>query len=219
MDIGGSAMKTLLKSILSGSLFSSLVYVILGLVLILVPGLTMTTLVRIGAGALIATGIFDLLRYVFHKESDGKLNNRLVTGVILTIAGGILMSKPTLVINLVPTILGIALMIEGLVKLQRAIDLFRMKYTKWLSVLLVAVISLAIGILVLTNPFNTARTLVVIIGIGLVFAGLTGVIVNLVVNGQIKNIMKNGKIVETAVYTNASRNGAIDVESVETRNE
>lgn len=212
-------MKTLLKSILSGSLFSSLVYVILGLVLILVPGLTMTTLVRIGAGALIATGIFDLLRYVFHKESDGKLNNRLVTGVILTIAGGILMSKPTLVINLVPTILGIALMIEGLVKLQRAIDLFRMKYTKWLSVLLVAVISLAIGILVLTNPFNTARTLVVIIGIGLVFAGLTGVIVNLVVNGQIKNIMKNGKIVETAVYTNASRNGAIDVESVETRNE
>lgn len=219
MDIGGSAMKTLLKSILSGSLFSSLVYVILGLVLILVPGLTMTTLVRIGAGALIATGIFDLLRYVFHKESDGKLNNRLVTGVILTIAGGILMSKPTLVINLVPTILGIALMIEGLVKLQRAIDLFRMKYTKWLSVLLVAVISLAIGILVLTNPFNTARTLVAIIGIGLVFAGLTGVIVNLVVNGQIKNIMKNGKIVETAVYTNASRNGAIDVESVETRNE
>lgn len=212
-------MKTLLKSILSGSLFSSLVYVILGLVLILVPGLTMTTLVRIGAGALIATGIFDLLRYVFHKESDGKLNNRLVTGVILTIAGGILMSKPTLVINLVPTILGIALMIEGLVKLQRAIDLFRMKYTKWLSVLLVAVISLAIGILVLTNPFNTARTLVAIIGIGLVFAGLTGVIVNLVVNGQIKNIMKNGKIVETAVYTNASRNGAIDVESVETRNE
>lgn len=212
-------MKTLLKSILSGSLFSSLVYVILGLVLILVPGLTMTTLVRIGAGALIATGIFDLLRYVFHKESDGKLNNRLVTGVILTIAGGILMSKPTLVINLVPTILGIALMIEGLVKLQRAIDLFRMKYTKWLSVLLVAAISLAIGILVLTNPFNTARTLVVIIGIGLVFAGLTGVIVNLVVNGQIKNIMKNGKIVETAVYTNASRNGAIDVESVETRNE
>lgn len=212
-------MKTFLKSILSGSLFSSLVYVILGLVLILVPGLTMTTLVRIGAGALIATGIFDLLRYVFHKESDGKLNNRLVTGVILTIAGGILMSKPTLVINLVPTILGIALMIEGLVKLQRAIDLFRMKYTKWLSVLLVAVISLAIGILVLTNPFNTARTLVAIIGIGLVFAGLTGVIVNLVVNGQIKNIMKNGKIVETAVYTNASRNGAIDVESVETRNE
>lgn len=207
-------MKSLLKSILSGNLFSSLLYIVLGLVLILVPGLTMTTLVRIGAGALIATGAFDLLRYVFHKETDGKLNNRLVTGVILVIAGGFLMSRPTLVINLVPVILGIALMIEGLVKLQRAIDLARMKYTKWLSVLLVAIISLSIGILVLTNPFNTARTLVVIIGIGLVFAGLTGIIVNLVVSGQIKTIMKNGKVAETPVYT-ASRVDAIDVDSVE----
>lgn len=207
-------MKSLLKSFLNGSMISSLLLLVLGLILILIPGLTMTTLVRVGAGFLIAAGAFDLLKYVFRKE-NGQLSTLLVSGVIFAAIGTLLMVNPGLVINLIPVILGIVLIVEGLVKLQRAVDLARMKYAKWFSVLLLAVISLAFGALVLANPFDTARTLVIIIGIGLVFAGLSGLGVTFVVNKRVRILNKVMDIAESM----DDKDRPIDVESRETTGE
>ncbi len=62
---------------------------------------------------------------------------------------------PSVIISILPFIVGIVLVFSGLIKVQDGINLKRFNYDRWFLVLGFAVISVILGIVVLLNPFGT----------------------------------------------------------------
>lgn len=70
------------------------------------------------------------------------------------------------------TALAIIIIVDGILKLQYAVDFYHLQSDKWWIELIGAVIMVVIGIVALFNPFSTSSALIVFIGIALMVEGL-----------------------------------------------
>ena len=91
------------------------------------------------------------------------------------------------VISIIPIILGIVILLSGIVKFQQAIDLARMKVSRWSTVLATALLNVILGAVVILNPFSTVTTLLQLVGIGLIYSGLYDIIATIYVSHQMKD--------------------------------
>jgi uncharacterized membrane protein HdeD (DUF308 family) len=80
--------------------------------------------------------------------------------------------------------LGIVILINGIVKLQQVAELVRMNEGGWLFIAILAAVNIIIGIVAILNPFDTANLLIRVIGIGLLYGGITDLIAGGYVSGR-----------------------------------
>ncbi|MPN23726.1 hypothetical protein SDC9_171119 [bioreactor metagenome] len=66
---------------------------------------------------------------------------------------------------------GIALILDALIKIQMAFDLKRMGYAMWYLTLIFALVTGALGVILVFNPFTAADVLAVFVGIALILDG------------------------------------------------
>ena len=177
-----------MKAIFKGSIFAAIAYIILGLVLVIWPDITMKTLVYVTAAVLGVGGIVSIVRYIIHSPIKGEINSYLASGLVMLMVALFMYLREDLVVTIIPFVLGLAIVIDGFVKLQRSIDLARLHFEGWVLVLLMAAISIALGVVLLTRPIDTARVLTIVLGIGLIFSGVTGIVVNIFINSKLKNL-------------------------------
>jgi len=212
-------MKKAIRALTSGTVVMAIAYIIIGIVMVIYPAITMKTLVYYGAIALIVIGAVNILRYVIRGLRGGVLNNFMVTGCMMIIIGIVLLIKPELAINTIPLLLGLAILLDGLIKLQRSIDLARLKFDGWIFILLISALCIAMAIVIISNPFETATVLLVVEGISLIFSGVTQLVIAIIVAKKLKKYREehhlvedeNGNIVEAPV----SVEPAIDVTPTE----
>ncbi len=164
-------------------------FFILGIILIWQPGMAARSLCYMLAWILIAVGAVQTLTY-FLRGQQGTYRGDLTSGLILLLFGGFILYKVHLVISLTPFILGFFITGSGINKLQHAIELKRIGYANWLLVLILAVISIAAGMLMIGNPFQTAELLFRLIGISLVYSGATDLYTILYLDKQVQNYRK-----------------------------
>ena len=96
-------------------------------------------------------------------------------GVIAILLGLIVILHPGNVMALVPVIMGIYFMIDGIMKIQTAVDAKRFGVNGWWLILVSAIVTGAVGILLLINPFESAVALTVLLGITLLADGLSNI--------------------------------------------
>lgn len=164
------------KEVKKGALLTALLYIALGLVLMIWPGMTAMVMCYTLAGVLAAVGIGYVIGFFVQKAKEPFVRYDLVIGLVLLILAAFLFFRAKLVISIIPFLLGFVITFDGLVKLQHAIDLKRLGYRKWLLVLAMSLLGVAFGVLLLVNPFEGAETLLLLIGIGLFFSGITDII-------------------------------------------
>ena len=107
-----------------------------------------------------------------------------VVGVVFIVLAG-LVAK--MFISIIPLVFGIFILICGVLKLEQGIALLRVKSNKAKPVMIIAAVTVAIGLFAAFNPFSAGRVLIVIIGAGLLFSGIT----DLVTAGFVSKIMKD----------------------------
>ena len=78
--------------------------------------------------------------------------------------------------SILPFIIGLAICFNGIVKMQSAIELRRANYDKWIVSLVIAAITLLLGILLIINPFSGAKLAIMFVGAALVIDGITNII-------------------------------------------
>lgn len=103
-----------------------------------------------------------------------------------------------LVISLVPFIIGLCIIVSGLFKLQGALDVQRMGGNA-VVILGVAVVNVAVGILMVINPFDTALLLYCLLGAGLLFSGLTDLASTLYLSGKMHSYIRKMEDAEGAI--------------------
>ena len=201
-----------MKAIFKGSIFAAIAYIILGLVLVIWPDITIKTLVYVTAAVLGVGGIVSIVRYIIHSPIKGEINSYLASGLVMLMVALFMYLREDLVVTIIPFVLGLAIVIDGFVKLQRSIDLARLHFEGWVLVLLMAAISIALGVVLLTRPIDTARVLTIVLGIGLIFSGVTGIVVNIFINSKLKNLAKDEAITVESVANDEEDLGKVKVD-------
>lgn len=146
--------------------------IVLGLLLLLYPETSGTIIAVIIALVLAAAGVMHIISYFFRRYPDDIGHMDLVTGLVCAGAGIFLFLHPNVLIGLLPTVLGLLLIIDGIVKLQSAVDLARLHTPRWWVILILAAASVVLGMTALLNPFETVALLLIFIGGSLVVDGL-----------------------------------------------
>ena len=161
-------------------------YVVFGLSLLIKPELS-TTVICYAIGAVcVIYAIANLIKYFTGSMNRMYIEPDFVLSVIICVFGIVTIVRPSVIISILPFIVGIVLVFSGLIKVQDGINLKRFNYDRWFLVLGFAVISVILGIVVLLNPF----------GIGLLFTRIVGLFFT--VDGvlsisSIVMLRKNGK--------------------------
>ncbi len=195
---------------------TSAIYVVLGLVMVIFPETTMKTFcLTLGAIAAVL-GIINLVTYFTRNTViDSVYRYDFVTGVVLILAGLALIVKMDKVIELIPVLLGILILVNGIIKLQHAIDLKRIEFNGWLYVLVFSLLCLSIGAICVLQPAFIAKTLIIIMGISFIFCGATDFITLFLLAKKMKEYSGNTGNDDISKETVTENSKKVDSEKAE----
>lgn len=165
----------MLRHIKPGMLVFSVLYILLGLLLLLAPQ-AVADVFCIALGLLVVLcGLQSL--YGYFKKDNGSIRA----------AVSLLLSLPTIALGmwallctvqsamtfewLLPLLFGLMLLVDGVVRAQSSFALAKRKGQKWWMLLLLSIVSVGLGVLLLLHPFDAAVSVVMLCGILLIVEG------------------------------------------------
>lgn len=165
-------MKSILYEQRRSSIAAAAVTIVLGGLLVVWPDRSVNFLCMLLGAAIILTGLIYLLGW-FRRRRDGYPVFFMLPGVILCALGLWLMTSPASVVRLIQYIFGAILLFHGIVDLQGAVALMGKGLVRWWLDLALAALTIGLGTLILVNPFGTFAALIILIGLALIFDGLS----------------------------------------------
>lgn len=165
----------------------SVLYVILGIVLMAKPETSTLAICRLFGAIMLGLGIIRIIAFFEGDPSGNLLQLDLVQGTFYAVLGAFMLFSPKTVVSLLHTILGIAIIIDSVLRIQLAVNLKRMQYEQWWMYLLLTVITAFLGTLLILNPFEGSVILTRYVGVCLAING----VVNLWSIAYISRVLKN----------------------------
>ena len=150
----------------------SLGYVILGAIFLIRPELSLNMLCYAFGTLTIVYGIVHLITYFVKDRMVSVFRYDMVIGIIAVALGIFILICPQLVINILPLLIGIFIVLSSVMKVQNAVDLKRTEHPRWWLFLIFALISVALGVTLILNPFESATLIMMFIGGSLLADGI-----------------------------------------------
>ncbi len=141
-------------------------------ILLLVDPLTFTQWIIEAVGVvLIVVGAINVVNYFRSSPQTGILERRLSIG-ILSLAGGIFcVVNPQWFAATFPAlavIYGIGTLVTGVMKVESAVNMLRLKMRNWWICAISAVVTVACTLIIITNPLSTTAVLWIFVAISLI---------------------------------------------------
>lgn len=156
----------------SGYIIMSAVFCIVGILFIARPELSIKIIGR-GLGiAMILFGCIKLVGYFSRDLFRLAFQYDLEFGILLIALGVIVLIRSPNVMNFIFIALGIAILADGLFKVQIAMDSKRFGIAAWWLILLLAVLTGFVGLLLVFRPVESAHVLTMLLGVSLLAEGI-----------------------------------------------
>lgn len=168
-------MGTILKKLKTNVVISAVLCILLGIVLVVWPDISMQIACAAIGIVLLVGGIVRLVQYFVVRDGSMYAQMNLIMGIVLAVVGVWIVLKPDKVLAIIPIIIGIVIVLHGLNNLQQAITLYKDSYDKWWIALILGILTVGFGILLICRPFAALDTVVVLIGIFLIYDGLSDI--------------------------------------------
>ena len=182
----------------------SVIMVILGAVLMLNPGLSMLTLCYLIGGLMVIFGITRLVGYFSKDLFRLAFQFDLALGIFCMLAGIVILVHPNNIMKLLPVIIGLFVTIDGVFKMQTAIDSKRFGLKRWYAILALAAVTCVFGLLLIIDPFAGGKALMILFGATMMIDGIQNLCVVLytvkTVGGIRKDVERERKTIETDNY-------------------
>ncbi|MCI9064712.1 MAG: DUF308 domain-containing protein [Lachnospiraceae bacterium] len=176
-----------MKKIKANMIVSSLLCVLLGLVLVLRPGLSVRIVCTAVGIVLILSGVTRIIDWFCARDGSMYAQMNLIFGIVLVVVGVWIVVKPDKVLAIIPIIVGIVIGMHGLNNLKQAIELWRDKYDKWWVAFILGALTVGLGVLLICRPFAAIDTVVMLIGFFMIYDGLSNIWI-------VTRIYKNAKM-------------------------
>ncbi len=151
-------------------------FIVLGLMLLVLPGTSLKTVCLVLGIGVLTRGIIKLASYIKANAEGNPRKRDLISAIFTFFISVILIIHPEKILSVIPIIIGIVIFIYGIVTLAKATQNAKSKVT--------AAITIVIGLTIFIAPFTFAEIITAIIGAGFITLGII-IIIN---NKKIKKI-------------------------------
>lgn len=156
----------------AGYIVMSLVFCAAGVACIVNPGLSAAVIGRVLGVAMILFGAVKLVGYCSRDLYRLAFQYDLGFGLLLIALGVLVLLRPAEVRDFLLAALGIAVLTDGLYKVQIAVDAKRFGVSAWWLTLVLAVAAGTVGLALVFRPWDSARLLTILLGAALVAEGI-----------------------------------------------
>ena len=171
-------------------IFISALYVVLGVVLLAWPTLSVQIICYGLAVAMIVIGISYGIMYFTKDSLEGFLQMDLVIGIVCLAFGIFILLNPTFLSSVLPFAMGIILLLGAIVKIQSAFNMKKLGLKKWYLILICALVIGVLGAVLLWNPFEEEKYMILYIWICLILDGLTNLISLICIQTRLRKLKK-----------------------------
>ena len=186
-----------LKRLKREKIVSSIIFILLGLVLLIWPGTSLGVVARVIGAVLTCGGIVAILMFLFNKEKGFASSAVLTVGVIVAVIGAWIFINPSFLVELIPTIIGLIVIISGILNLSECLTIHKLGKQGGIASLILAVVTIALGALVLVHPGVIADFIARIMGVVLAYNGVSDLYIISRVTGKVKEVAQAVSAVET----------------------
>ena len=160
-----------IRSIKVSFIAVSAVLIALGLWLLICPGVSSAAIcVALGAVSVLY-GTIKLLGYFSNDLYRLAFQFDLAVGILSIILGMLLILRPDAVLSFLPTVIGVFILVDSILRFQTSIDARHFGMDKWWAILLISCVGAALGVLLLFRPFESALAMIRLMGLTLMIDG------------------------------------------------
>ncbi len=163
-------MKDAMKRVKADLILSAVLCVALGVVLLVWPAETIDIFCKVLAAGVVLMGAVQLISYLRERDIHPFAG---VLGLLLVLVGIWIFVRPASIVSLIPIVIGVILCAHGIQDVKLAIETKANGYERWWSILLIAVVSLALGVICIVNAFGVVTLALQFIGIALIYDGIS----------------------------------------------
>lgn len=170
-------MKAFFEKTKSGSYVGSVLFAILGIMLLINPGMSFDVLcVSVGMIFL----IFAVVNIIMNLRSPVPFvfGAFLIGDIVIGVAGIYFISAPALVKGIIPVVLGILMIYHAVTDIRVSVAMKELG-GKYKGMMAVGVVTLIIALLVLFDPFSAGDVMIRLIGAAFLYDGISALIVML----------------------------------------
>lgn len=151
----------------------SILMVVLGLVLFIWPGKTLTLAAKIlGIALLVGAAVYGFSWYRGRNKAGASYTS-LAIAILCLVAGLIVLIAPKGIVTLLPKLIGLAVLVNGVINLAQALDLRNVGQSSWMSSMIMAVLTILLGGFLLFFAFTAMKAAVMVIGGVFVYNGVS----------------------------------------------
>lgn len=167
-------MKEKWKNLRIDVTFTAVLAVLLGVLFVAWPGQITIFFSRILAAAVMVAGAVLFLGRV----TDRPVNLWSVIGSgILFVVGLWLFVSPTIIASIIPIVIGVFLLVHGIQDVVMAAELRQYEAPRWKVAAVLGAISILFGVVCICNAFGIAKLTMVLIGMMLIYDGVTDMLI------------------------------------------
>lgn len=170
-------MRKSFEKLIGGGRVVSIIMALFGLVLLLWPKRTLELAAQIIGIGLLLGGILAGIAWYRNRDSVRASTMSMAEAIIGLAAGLFMLVAPRFVVGILPMAVGLLILANGVVNLAQAIGLKSAGGFRWKGPLVLAVVTVLLGILIVLNPFSAAAMTVAAIGAVLVYNGISNLII------------------------------------------
>lgn len=188
-----------LNSFINSSICISIMFIIIGIIMVLMPKMSLEILGVILSVILIINGVILMI-------TDIKLNNNFIPvdmlpASMLSILLGIMMLiYPNILSIIIPLMLGTWFIMTSIFKIRLTLYLSKIQNTPWLLLMLISILSIVCGFILILNPIDSSVAITLFIGIVIIVYAISDIINMIVLKRNLNKLTKyfkeNIKIIE-----------------------
>ena len=179
-----------------GNLGSSLLYILIGVVLLIAAEAALKPICYIIALATAVFGLVEVIGYIRRPVEENVNSNGFTIGVVMLIVSVAIIFASETLIPVITFIMALMISLNGVHELQNSVDAQRLKVPRAWFTTLVAILHILLGILLMANPFTSETIFYLVLGVGLIASGLADFIVNALLSVRMRRLSVGGSQVD-----------------------
>ena len=181
-------MKELFNRITTSVIITSIITFIIGLIMAVVPNLSLQVIgIVLGVFAIVYGIVLVALNFVSHNVYIPFYS--IMSGILFIIVGLILVAMPNILSTVFAIALGIWIILSSINIISIAVSV-RKGAPNWYLWLLLGIIDLVCGFIILFNPFESSISIVVLGGIIIMIHSVISIINTLLIKKDAKDVTK-----------------------------
>ena len=191
------------KKLKRSAYFVTIVYIIIGLIMLLNPIFVRNAVNYIMGIIAIIYGLVYSINLYQKRETDLYSKFDLLGGILCISFGFFLIVNPDVLFSMIPFCTGVILFMDAITLVVRSFNLKKLGFTRWWINLIISGLFLAFSIYIIVNASSISDFLIRVIGGFLIFDSLYDLIITIILSKKVENkitdvtVTDEVKVIET----------------------